>query len=439
MELPIENPRVLVIDDEADIRHLLAMSLVQMNIDVDCAKDVADAMKHLQTNNYNFCITDMKLPDGNGLNIVEHCHKELPQMPIAVITAFGNTDTAVKAMKLGAFDFLAKPIELVQLRQLIQNAFKYNVEQASSEETYPIEFFYGSGEAIGNFKEQLKKIHKTNAPVIINGAKGTEKEKVAKYIHTQSSRGEYQEVYLDCATLEPEQMDQLLFSDNNLLLKAHKSSLIVSNIHLLDKAAQKKLLQVLETKSMQVDDEQETLVDTRIIVCTETSLDKYVATLQLREDLYFRLDVLQLAIPSIEQRSEDFQELLDAYLEAAAPEKTLSKAAIRKLERYQFPYNYRELKKILVKANSLVESDEIELDDLDFSHTESVHTATQAQSEQKLTSRGDLSLDEYVAEIEKQEIRAALNQTRWNRTEAAKLLGISFRTIRYKIKKLEID
>ncbi len=441
MDIPIENPKVLVIDDEADIRHLLAMSLLQMNIEVDCAKDVAEAMKHLRSTQYNFCITDMKLPDGNGLSIVEHCHKELPQMPIAVITAFGNTDTAVKAMKLGAFDFLAKPIELVQLRQLIQNAFKYNAEQASSEENYPIEYFYGSGQAISEFKTQLSKVHKTNAPAIINGAKGTEKEKVAKYIHSQSSRGDYQEVYLDCNTLQSEQIDELIFScsDNNIFLQAHKSSLIINNIHLLDKASQKKLLQVLETKTIAMDDNKEKLVDIRAIVCTEVNLDKYVANLQLREDLFFRLDVLQLSIPSIEHRLDDFKELIDTYVATISPEKTLAKQAFTKLERYKFPYNYRELKKILIKAESLSDSNEINLDALDFSHADSVNTATQAQAETKLSSRGDLSLDEYVAEIEKLEIRAALNQTRWNRTEAAKLLGISFRTIRYKIKKLGID
>ncbi|NVJ67053.1 MAG: sigma-54-dependent Fis family transcriptional regulator [Gammaproteobacteria bacterium] len=439
--MPIDNPKILVIDDEADIRHLLAMSLVQMNIEVDCAKDVADAMKHLQSNQYNFCITDMKLPDGNGLDIVEHCHNELPQMPIAVITAFGNTDIAVKAMKLGAFDFLAKPIELVQLRQLIQNAFKYNLEQASSEESYPIEYFYGSGQAITDFKAQLKKIHKSNAPVIISGAKGTEKEKVAKYLHSLSSRADYAEVYLDCSTLNPEQVEEQIFSssDKNILQQAHNSSLIINNIHLLEKAAQKKLLQVLETKTLTTDDGNEKHIDIRVIVCTESNLDKYVASLQLREDLFFRLDVLQLSIPCIEQRQDDFEELLQTYLESLNSEVTISQQAIRKLARYKFPYNYRELKKILVKAESLTDAAEIQLEDLDFSHVESVNTATQAQTEDKIQSRGDLSLDEYVAEIEKQEIRAALDQTRWNRTEAAKLLGISFRTIRYKIKKLDID
>lgn len=442
METVIDNPKVLVIDDEADIRHLLAMSLVQLNIDVDCAKDVAEAMKYLQTESYNFCITDMKLPDGNGLSIVEHCHKEIPHMPIAVITAFGNTDTAVKAMKLGAFDFLAKPIELVQLRQLIKNAFKYNLEHDSGEENHPIDFFYGSGQAIQKFKEQLHKIQKSNAPVIITGAKGTEKEHVAKHIHTQSSRSEHPEVYFDCSTIAPESIEHEFFStedeDKNILFQAHKSSLIISNIHLLNKAVQKRLLHVLETKSLNINGK-DNIADVRVIVCTETSLDKHVASLQLREDLFFRLDVLQLPIPSIEQRSDDFAELIQAYIKSTVQNKTLNDSAIRKLENYSFPYNYRELKKILTKADNNAENDDITAEELDFSHSESVNTATQNQSENLPSARGDLSLDEYIAEIEKQEIRSALNQTRWNRTEAAKLLGISFRTIRYKIKKLEID
>ena len=248
---------------------------------------------------------------------------------------------------------------------------------------------------------------------------------------------------LDCSTIEPEQAEELLFStehkDKNILIKAHKSSLIINNIHLLNKSAQKKLLQALESKSLIFDGDKDVLIDVRIIICTEVSLDKYVASLQLREDLFFRLDVLQITVPTIEQRTDDFAELLDNYKQLTAPEKLLTKSAIRKLESYKYPYNYRELEKILIKANSTCEQENIDVNDLDFSHSESVHTATQAQSETKLSSRGELSLDEFVAEIEKQEIRSALNQTRWNRTEAAKLLGISFRTIRYKIKKLEIE
>ncbi len=443
MKSPIKDPKVLIIDDEADIRHLLAMSLVQLNIEVDCAKDVAEGMRYLQKQSYNLCLTDMKLPDGNGLSIVEHCHKNLPQMPIVVITAFGNTDTAVKAMKLGAFDFVAKPIELVQLRHLIQNAFKYNAEETAAEKIYPIDFFNGSSTAISNFREQLSKINKSNAPVIINGASGTEKETVAQYIHDQSSRAEYEAVHLDCSTQQQEEIDQLLFKtsdpDKNLLIKAHQSSLIINNVHLLSKASQKRLLQVLETKSLKINDDKEQIIDIRVLACSSENLDKYVASLELREDLFFRLDVLRLSIPSISQRSEDFSDLLNYCLSSLSIDKTLTSNASAKLEKYDFPYNYRELRKILIKANHQSVTEEISHDDLDFSYASNIQAASQNQAESFISSRGDLSLDEYVTEIERHEIRAALNQTRWNRTEAAKLLGISFRTIRYKIKKLEIE
>ncbi len=443
MELPIENPKVLVIDDEADIRHLLAMSLVQLNIDVDCAKDVAEAMMHLKNNTYNLCITDMKLPDGNGLSIVEHCHKEIPHMPIAVITAYGNSDISVKAMKLGAFDFLSKPIELVQLRQLLRNGFKYYSEKSQNKDQYPIDYLHGTGEAVSRLKTQLEKAKKTNAPVIVNGSKGTKKEELAKFIHSLSSRSDYKEVYLDCSTLEPEDAEKLLFSTDdkeaNILLKAHNSSLIISNIHLLNKFSQKKLLQALENKTLILENEKDTLIDVRVIVCTEIPLEKYVASLHLREDLFFRLDVLQVFAPSIEQRSDDFEELIETYRARLTPDKSIDNKALRKLLSYKFPFNYRELEKVLIKANSSSLSETIELEDLEFNHTDFLQNAEPKQSKNGLSSRGDMSLDEYIESIEIQEIRAALDKTRWNRTEAAKLLGISFRTIRYKIKKLGID
>ncbi len=443
MKTPIANPKILIIDDEADIRHLLAMSLVQMDIEVDCAKDIAEAMKYLQTNSYHFCITDMKLPDGNGLSIVEYCNKELPHMPIAVITAFGNTDTAVNAMKLGAFDFLAKPIELVQLRQLLQNAFNYNLETSNSEQRLPIDFLNGDSQIICQFRSQLEKVHKSNAPIIIQGAKGTQKEKVAKYVHTQSSRGEYQEVYLDCSTIDSEKVGPLLFSskENNILIQAHKSSLIISNIQLLSKSTQKQLLQVLESKALYIrETNEERIIDVRVIVCTDKDLEKYVTSLELREDLFFRLNVLTLKIPNLEQRREDMGFLIDLYLEKIAPDKSLSTKARKKLTQYKYPFNYRELNNLISKANNLSESDVIEINDLLFDDSESMANATQHKSSSSIiSSRGHMPLDDYISAIEKQEIKTALEQTRWNRTEAAKLLGISFRTIRYKIKKLGIE
>lgn len=448
MKTSIVDPKILVIDDEPDIRHLLTMSLVQMGIEVDSAKDVSEAMKHLQNNHYHFCITDMKLPDGNGLSIVEHCHANIPHMPIAVITAFGNTDTAVDAMKMGAFDFLAKPIDLVQLRQLIQNAFNFSVDKNNQTEQHPIDFFNGQGLAISGFRDVLAKVQKSNAPVIIQGAKGTEKEKVAKHVHSKSSRGDYQEEYLDCSTLVSDSdlasAEALLFEskdkESNILFRAHKSSLIVSNIQLLSKAVQRKLLKVLETKTLYLQQcDEEVTVDIRVIICTEVPLEKYVTSLQLREDLYFRLDVLSLKIPPLEQREDDIDIIIDLYSEKYLPNKNLSSKAKNKLAMHNFPYNYRELKNILNKANNLSDSDTIDIKDLSLTQSESIAIATKNNAKKHVSSRGDMSLDEYIAEIEKQEIRSALDLTRWNRTEAAKLLGVSFRTIRYKIKKLEIE
>lgn len=444
MKTNIDNPQILIIDDEPDIRHLLTMCIVQMGISVDAAKDVAEAHKLLKANHYHFCITDMKLPDGNGLEIVEHCQKHLPKMPIAVITAFGNTDIAVDAMKLGAFDFLAKPVDLVQLRQLIKNAFKFSEEQDAEPEQFSIEYLNGNSNLINQFREQLEKIKTSNAPLILQGAKGTEKERLAQFIHQNGVRGEYQEIYLDCETLEPEEIDALIFdSENkeaNILYKAHQSSLIINNIQLLSKHAQKKLLQVLESKSLYIENSREDIIiDTRVIICTEEPLNQYVSNSQLREDLFFRLDVLSLQIPTIAQRIEDLPLLLDIYYEKESPGKTLPANVKEALLQHQYPYNYRELESLIRKAKVTANSAINEAPALNLEQSQNIAQATQNNSSPYLSQRGDLSLDDYITSIEKQEITAALDKTRWNRTEAAKLLGISFRTIRYKIKKLGIE
>ncbi|WP_251359576.1 sigma-54 dependent transcriptional regulator [Kangiella sp. TOML190] len=441
MKLPVNEPKVLVIDDEADIRHLLTMSLIQLNIEVDNAKDVAEAMSKLQTNEYHFCITDMKLPDGNGLDIVKHCHTTISHMPIAVITAFGNTDTAVEAMKLGAFDFLAKPIELVQLRQLIKNAFNYNKEQEPKEKYHSIELLNGKSDSIKELHAQLDRVDQSNAPVVVQGAKGTEKEKIANLIHSRSSRSEFKAISLDCSTQDAETIESLLFDDTadreSLLEQANNSSLIISNIHQLNKNTQRKLLQVIESKTFEDENTQEmTVIDARIIICTELPLEKYVANLSLREDLYFRLNILNAKIPNLEQRSEDIDLLIDIYSSKLSPDHQISPQAKKELLSYKFPYNYRELENLIRKAaasdNKTVNSFQLD------TSSNPVMIDEPSANPDEITLRGDMSLDEYIAAIERQEILKALEKTRWNRTEAAKLLGVSFRTIRYKIQKLDI-
>ena len=438
------KPRVLIIDDEADIRHLLTMTLIQMGLDVSSSKDLTDAKKQLTEEKFHFCLTDLKLPDGNGLDFVKYVRKQYPDMPVAVITAFGSTDNAIEAMKLGAFDFLAKPIDLAHLRQLLKHAFKY-VNRDTKDSPPPYTFLAGKSSEINLLRQQMIKIRSSQAPVILEGEKGTEKEILAQIIHEQSSRSDKDAVFLDCSSQTAEDLEYWLFHKNEqtdcLIYQANNSTLILSNTHKLSIITQKKLLHAIENKKFPVESERtDEPLDIRIMVCTEKPLIEYVNSHKLREDLYFRLNVISVHIPSLKERIEDMDTLIDCYLDEIDSEKQLSSSARKALHQYDFPFNYRELENILEKACALSESPVIEESDLLLAQNDSLktHSLNHDHSANGF-NRGDLPLDQFVEKIEKAEIEKALNETRWNRTEAAKLLGISFRTIRYKMKKLGIE
>ncbi|MHC9510316.1 sigma-54-dependent transcriptional regulator [Kangiella sp. M94] len=438
------KPKVLIIDDEADIRHLLTMTLIQMGLDVSSSKDLTDAKKQLTEEPFHFCLTDLKLPDGNGLDFVKFVRKQYPHMPIAVITAFGSTDNAIEAMKLGAFDFLAKPIDLAHLRQLLKHAFKY-VNGKQTEPQAPFTFLAGSSEAITKLREKMVKIRGSQAPIIIQGERGTEKERLAQILHEQSSRSDQTEVFLDCSSQSQEALEQLFFHKHEqqecLLYQANNSTLILSNIHMLSIITQKKLLHAIEQKKLPIESEHsDEPLDLRLIVCTEKALIDYVHTHQLRDDLYFRLNVIQIKVPSITQRLSDLDMLIDSYLDELSEGKKISTKARKILHNYEFPFNYRELENILEKACALSETDTIDVPDLLLAQSEELEPEKMRQNNTVTgLNRGDLPLDQFIEKIEKAEIEKALNETRWNRTEAAKLLGITFRTIRYKMKKLGIE
>ncbi|NVK21638.1 MAG: sigma-54-dependent Fis family transcriptional regulator [Kangiellaceae bacterium] len=439
-----DKPKILVIDDEADIRHLLTMTLLQMGMDVASAKDVAEAKLILNQEAFSFCLTDLKLPDGNGLDIVKYVKQHYPTMPIAVVTAFGSTDNAVEAMKLGAFDFLAKPIDLSHLRQLLKHAFKFNPKE-EVEQHQTLHYLVGDSDTIQNLRKQIKKIRGSQAPVVIEGAKGTEKERLAHIIHSQSSRSESSETYFDCSTLEPDITESKLFShiegQNNILTSSNHGTLIISNIHLLNSNSQKKLLQILEEKKLYLESSAEDIaIDVRIIVCTDLPLQTFVQSGQLREDLFFRLNVIDLKIPSISQRPQDLNLLIDSYLAEFGENKTLTNKAKLKLGLYSFPFNYRELENTLEKASALADDENIDEHDILIAESEQlIVNENTTKNTTPLSDRGEQPLDEYIEQIERIEIEKALDKTRWNRTEAAKLLGVSFRTIRYKMKKLGIE
>ncbi len=435
------KPKVILIDDEADIRHLLTMTLIQMKLDVVSCKDLTEAKKVLESEPFDFCLTDLKLPDGDGLDMVAYCKKHYPDMPIAVITAYSSTEKAIEAMKLGAFDFLSKPIDLNHLRQLLKHAFKFNrnKDEPKNETIYKV--LAGSDHHATELRTKLKKVKGSQAPVVITGQPGTEKEALARVIHKQSSRAESSLIFLDFEAHPPETQEQVVFNntkaDTSLLSQSDQGTLVISNLHLLSQPLQKRFLQLIEDKSFLHDNELEaTQLDIRIIVCSEVRLSELVESGLLREDLYFRLNVINFDIPALSKREEDFEAIINSYLQDFNCDKKISPEALEKLRRHSFPYNYREMENVLFKATTLANEETITPDDIILIDT---NFTNKTNGTIDTNGRGSLPLEEYLEEIERKEIEKALEETRWNRTEAAKLLQISFRTIRYKMKKLGIQ
>lgn len=435
------KPKVILIDDEADIRHLLTITLIQMKLDVVSCKNLTEARKALENESFDFCLTDLKLPDGDGLDLVSECKKKHPTMPVAVITAYSSTEKAIEAMKLGAFDFLAKPIDLNHLRQLLKHAFKFNKNNRSHNKETIYKVLAGNDTPTAELRKQVSKVQGSQASVVIEGGPGTEKEALAMVIHQQSSRSDQTIITLDLEALPTEQHEKALFYNKDeyksYLLRANQGTLVINNIHLLSKPLQKRLLQCIEEKSTLTEDSYEpTPLDIRIILCSTLPLSNYVEGHTLREDLYFRLNVINLTIPSLSSRKDELETIIESYLEELNSKKSLSSEAMQKLANHEFFYNYRELENALLKAVALSEGDIITDDDLILIKPQ---TSQKNTTKTPSLSRGDKPLDKFLEDIEKEEIKKALEKTRWNRTEAAKLLKISFRTIRYKMKKLNIE
>lgn len=435
------KPKVIIIDDEADIRHLLTMTLIQMNLDVISCKDLTEAKDTLSRGTFDFCLTDLKLPDGDGLDMVSYCRLNYPHMPIAVITAYSSTEKAIEAMRLGAFDFLSKPIDLTHLRQLLKHAFKFSQrdEKAHKETIYKV--LTGNDQYAADLLSQIAKVKNSQAPVIIEGETGTEKEALAHIIHQQSSRSEQKMITLDLEAHPEENHKRILFGDKeehqNILLQADQGTLVINNIHRLSIPLQKRFLQCIEDKAFVHSSSFDSVpLDIRLIVCTDTPLDTLFRHGHLREDLYFRINVINLSIPPLRQRKNAIAAIADAYLQDLNSDKELSQSAVEKLECHDFRYNYRELENILFKATTLASGNFIDANDLVLIKSP---TPIKNPDESLLSERGDKPLDQYLEDIEKAEIEKALEKTRWNRTEAAKHLKISFRTIRYKMKKLGIQ
>ncbi|MBB6342393.1 two-component system response regulator PilR (NtrC family) [Pseudomonas fluvialis] len=445
----MSRQRALIVDDEPDIRELLEITLGRMKLDTRSARNLKEAAEWLAREPFDLCLTDMRLPDGTGLELVQFIQQRHPQLPVAMITAYGSLDTAVNALKAGAFDFLTKPVDLTRLRELVGTALRLG--NPSSEDAPVDHRLLGDAPPMRTLRNQIAKLARSQAPVYISGESGSGKELVARLIHEQGPRSEHPFVPVNCGAIPSELMESEFFGHKKgsftgavedkqgLFQAANGGTLFLDEVADLPLPMQVKLLRAIQEKAVRaVGGQQEVVVDVRILCATHKDLASEVAAGRFRQDLYYRLNVIELSVPPLRERREDIPLLTEVTLKRLADACGLSPArlapdALEKLKSYRFPGNVRELENMLERAYTLCENDLIQPQDLRLSEA----SCSAAAGEASLAQIDNL--EDYLEEIERKLIMQALEETRWNRTAAAQRLGLTFRSMRYRLKKLGID
>lgn len=459
----MQKSQALIVDDEPDIRELVALTLSRMGIQVSTAANLTEAKAKLIGNHFDLCFTDMQLGDGSGLDLVRHMQKNHPNTPIAVITAFGSMSTAITALKEGAFDFVAKPVDLQRLRELVQSALKLrqpnnNIDNSTQSKSIEQELT-GNSTPMQVLRKQITKVARSQAPIYISGESGSGKEMAARLIHQLGSRGDAAFVPVNCGAIPSELMESEFFGHKKgsftgastdregLFQAANGGTLFLDEIADLPIGMQVKLLRAIQEKSVRaVGAEKETRIDTRILCATHKDLQKEVEAGRFRQDLYYRLNVIQINVPPLRDRGRDIILLAENFLgniaaEWHVPTPTLTPAAIDMLLHYRFPGNVRELENILERAVTMSDDARIDASHLrlgDNSHN-IPHNPVLPPEHERPPQLPDETLETYLQRIEKDIILQALTDTRWNRTAAAKKLGMTFRSLRYRLQKLGLD
>jgi two-component system response regulator PilR (NtrC family) len=456
----------LIVDDEPDIRDLLEITLSRMGINTLTAKDISSAKELFKEHKPQLCLTDMNLPDGNGIELVQWIQQNAPATPVAVITAYGNMETAIESLKAGAFDFVSKPVELPRLRELVSSALKLTeraTESGSADDEPGL--LLGNSAAIKRLRNQVRKLARSQAPVFISGESGSGKELVARMIHMQGPRHDSPFVAVNCGAIPSELMESEFFghkkgsftgaTDNKegLFRSADGGTLLLDEVADLPLAMQVKLLRAIQEKAVRpVGETKEFPVDIRVLSATHKDLPRLVQAGDFRQDLFYRINVIELPVPSLRERPDDIPLLADHVLQRIAREyecepASLTADAITSLKAYDFPGNVRELENILERAFTLCDAELIGKEDLQVDNAP-VSTGGHAPSDAHIDGvsnapanipEGKMDLEGYLENIERSVIEKALEATRWNKTAAAKRLGISFRALRYRLKKLGME
>ncbi len=450
------KPLALIVDDEPDILELLELTLSRMDIDVRTAASVAEAVQWLNRQSFHFCLTDMRLPDGNGLDLIAHIQEQAPGLPVAVITAHGNMDIAVKALKQGAFDFVSKPVDLGILRRLVDSALRVTQEKGVKDRRSR-DILLGESESMRDIRSKIVKLGRTQAPVFISGESGTGKELVAHLIHAKSPRANMPFVAINCGAIPSELMESEFFGHKKgsfsgavadkrgLFQAADGGTLFLDEVADLPLPLQVKLLRAIQEKKVRpVGAEREIPIDVRLLSATHKNLGKMVEEGRFRQDLFYRINVIELPVPPLRERREDIPLLTERILSRLARDNGLealeiSPQALEELCRYAFPGNVRELENILERAAALCDDQYIELGDLNLPKNQGDETAHRPIPLDLPSPEGGFSLEDYLGEIERHTILNTLEQTRWNRSKAARQLGMTLRQLKYRLQKWGLD
>jgi len=460
---------ILIIDDEPDIRELLEITLGRMNLGTVSAGSLEEARKHLQTRTFNLCLTDMRLPDGDGLDLVKEIQQLYPQTPVAVITAHGSTETAIAALKSGAFDFVSKPVDLNKLRSLVTSALKLSLPTTRDLRQQTLHRIVGLSRSITNLRQQISKLARSQAPVCISGESGSGKELVARAIHAEGPRKDKEFIAINCGAIPGELMESEFFGHRKgsftgadqdkigLFQAAQAGSLFLDEIADLPLHMQVKLLRAIQEKSIRpLGSQIEIPVDVRLLSATHKNLAEQVEQGKFRQDLYYRINVIELQVPALRERLDDIPLLIEHILqnqarESGNPVARLDEGVLDAMQDYAFPGNIRELENMLQRACALADDAVIRLTDLPELQTGAAAVAlnqhNQNPAQQTATAKDqylqkspeEFSLERHLEDIERLAIQKALQESKWNRTVAARKLGMSFRSFRYRLKKLGLD
>ena len=447
--MPVTStPKALIVDDEPDLCQLAEITLSRMGLETQSAHDLATAKAYLQQTHFDLCLTDMNLPDGNGIELVEHIQQHFNHTPVAVITAYGNMESAIKALKAGAFDFVSKPVDLQVLRQLVTSAIQLSTKQEESKHSHSSYQLLGESAAIHELRNKISKLARSQAPVFIHGESGCGKELVARLIHQQGARSHEAFIPINCGAIPSELMESEFFghkkgsftgaaTDKEGLFKAADGgTLFLDEVADLPLQMQVKLLRAIQEKRIRpVGEHTEQNIDVRILSASHKNLEELVQSGAFREDLYYRINVIELNVPSLRQHPEDIpllsQHLLKQLAAKCALDHTpeISAAALQKLQHYHFPGNVRELENILERTLALSDSQHIDADDIILANMQ--HTTHDIPSTNKAAPHAEL-----LQTQEHSIILQTLEANRWNKTAAAKQLGLTLRQLRYRLEKM---